>query len=157
MSVVIRLSGTGKTHAISYRIVATEKWSKRDGRYIEILGFYNPWQREGDRYKLDKVRYDYWLSKGAKASPTVLELIETDGKPKPKPIKVRPKKEAATAAAAQTPAGDQPAPVEAAKEETPAPEAPTETPVQTSTDKEGTEGAKPSQPSEPAPTAEVAK
>ena len=95
MSVVIRLSGTGKTHAISYRIVAAEKWSKRDGRNIEILGFYNPWQRAGDRYRIDRSRYDYWLSVGAKPSPVVAELVETEGNPKPKPVKARPKKETA--------------------------------------------------------------
>lgn len=107
MSVVIRLSGTGKTHAISYRIVAAEKWSKRDGRNIEILGFYNPWQRDDDRYKIDKARYDHWLSVGAKPSQAVEELVETGGNPKPKPVKVRPKKETAAPAEASVPATEQ--------------------------------------------------
>jgi small subunit ribosomal protein S16 len=144
MSVVIRLSGTGKTHAISYRIVVAEKWSKRDGKNIEILGFYNPWQREGDRYKLDKERYDYWLSKGAKPSPAVEELVETSGNPKPKPKKERPKKETA---AAPAPAADQaPATEEPAKEEAPAP---AQQPAPDKEDQESKEEAKPSEPSEP--------
>src|SRR3990167_3973189 len=123
MSVVIRLSGTGKTHAISCRIAVQEKWSKRDGKYVELLGFYNPFQREDSRFKIDKTRYEYWLSKGAKPSPTVQELIETNGSPKPKPKKVRPKKEAA---AAPVPAA---APTETAKQE----ETPTEAKAQAQT------------------------
>src|SRR3990167_1212132 len=139
MSVVIRLSGTGKTHAISYRIAVQEKWSKRDGKYVELLGFYNPFQREDSRFKIDKTRYEYWLSKGAKPSPTVQELIETNGNPKPKPKKVRPKKEAAAAPAT--------APAEVAKPE----EAPVEATASTTEEKPEEKAAEPAK-VEPAET-----
>ncbi|MBI3341861.1 30S ribosomal protein S16 [Candidatus Curtissbacteria bacterium] len=112
MSVVIRLSRTGKTHNISFRIAVNEKWSKRDGKNVEELGFYNPFQREGDRYKINKERYDYWVSKGAKPSPAVQELVEGNGirpeKPKKKK-KEEEKKPAAQASPIASPAAqDQP-------------------------------------------------
>lgn len=71
--VKIRLSRTGKTHQISYRIVAQDSRAKRDGAFLEILGFYNPTAKQGLAIKKD--RLDYWTSRGAKPTAAVARLI----------------------------------------------------------------------------------
>lgn len=74
MAVKIRLSRTGRTNAPSYRVVAIDEHKKRDGRFIEILGSYNPLAKVANfEYKKDRVAY--WLSKGAKPSATVAALL----------------------------------------------------------------------------------
>ncbi len=87
MSVVIRLTRTGKKHSISYRVVATDKLAKRDGKFLEILGYWLP-QGKKDTLNLKKDRIEYWISKGAQPSPTVKSLIATGTvERKKKPIK----------------------------------------------------------------------
>ncbi len=74
MSVVIRLSKTGKRGEGRYRVVVTEKRYRRDGEPIESLGWYE--KRVKDQKKeINRKRYDYWLSKGAKPSPTVEKIM----------------------------------------------------------------------------------
>lgn len=89
MSVVIRLSKTGKTHRISYRIAVQDKHTKRDGKFIENLGFFNANKGENEAFKIDKSRFDYWISSGAKPSQAVIELVEGNGKRPIKPKKPR--------------------------------------------------------------------
>ncbi|OGH07963.1 MAG: 30S ribosomal protein S16 [Candidatus Levybacteria bacterium RBG_16_35_11] len=72
MSLVIRLSKTGKKGERRFRIVVNEKRSRRDGKALEILG----WYEKGRDLKLKKERYDYWVSKGARPSETVFKLIK---------------------------------------------------------------------------------
>ena len=72
MSLVIRLSRTGKKGERKFRVVVKEKRSKRDGGSIEILGWYT---RGEETKNIDKKRYDYWVSIGAKPSPTVAKLV----------------------------------------------------------------------------------
>lgn len=74
MSVVIRLSKTGKRGEARFRIVVTEKRYRRDGEPIESLGWYEK-REKMHKKKINKERYDYWLSKGAKPSPTVEKII----------------------------------------------------------------------------------
>ena len=72
---VIRLQRVGKKNQPSYRVVLAEKKSPVKGKFIEILGNYNP------RLKtkaLEKERILYWLSKGAQASPTVHNLLVSE-------------------------------------------------------------------------------
>ena len=73
MSVKIRLTKTGKKHQISYRVVATDTRTKRDGKFLEILGTFNPLQN--NLFKLNQERLNYWLSKGAILSGAVAKLI----------------------------------------------------------------------------------
>ncbi len=74
MSVVIRLSKIGKRGEGKYRVVVTEKRYRRDGEPIESLGWYE--KREKDQKKeINRQRYAYWISKGAKPSPTVEKII----------------------------------------------------------------------------------
>ena len=70
----IRLTRTGKKHQPSYRIVVTEARSKRDGKYIESLGFYNPLIKS-KKIKIDKKKYQEWLAKGAQPTDVVRRLI----------------------------------------------------------------------------------
>ena len=70
----IRLTRTGTKKKPAYRVVVIEKSRARDGRFIEILGHYNP-KRDATVVKLDKEKYDYWISKGAQPSETVRSLV----------------------------------------------------------------------------------
>jgi len=77
MSVKIRLSKTGKKHQISFRIVAQDSHAKRDGRFLEILGFYNPKLKTPNNLKFKKERLNYWVTKGAKPTLSVANLLKT--------------------------------------------------------------------------------
>lgn len=74
MSVKIRLRRMGKKKQPHYRIVVADSRSPRDGRFVEILGYYNPITRPA-RLRVDLNRVDYWLGEGAIASPTVSSLV----------------------------------------------------------------------------------
>ena len=64
-----------------YHIVVTDSRNKRDGRYIERLGFFNPIASGKEvELKLDHERVSYWLSQGAKASDRVSKLIKESSK-----------------------------------------------------------------------------
>lgn len=76
MAVIIRLAKTGRKGEAKYRIVVKEKRSKRDGKAIEILG----WYEKGvgfEKKKLNKKRFDYWVSCGAKPTPIVQKIAES--------------------------------------------------------------------------------
>ena len=75
MSVKIRLAKTGKKHRISYRIVAQDTHSKRDGNFLEILGFYLPYEKKATSLKIKKDRVDFWITKGAKPTESVSKLL----------------------------------------------------------------------------------
>ncbi len=73
--VKVRLTRMGAKKAPFYRIVATDSRNRRDGRFIEILGYYDPAkQPEVLHIKLDRV--EYWKSVGAQVSDTVASLIQ---------------------------------------------------------------------------------
>lgn len=79
MSVKIRLSKTGKKHQISYRIVAQDSKSKRDGKFLELLGYHLPYRKDKKGTNIKKDRLDYWTSKGATLTPAVAKLIRQSG------------------------------------------------------------------------------
>ena len=58
-----------------YRVIAIDQRSRRDGRCIEQLGYYDP-MRDPFDLKLDLERVDWWISKGAQPSDTVARLIQ---------------------------------------------------------------------------------
>ncbi len=75
--VVIRLSRGGSKSRPFYNIVVADKRNRRDGRFIERIGFYNPLARGGEeplRVAVD--RLTYWTSVGAEPSPTVARLVK---------------------------------------------------------------------------------
>lgn len=61
-----------------YRIIVTERESKRDGRFVEIVGHYDPIAK-GDKVKIDRERYDYWVGRGAQPSETVRRCVRQAG------------------------------------------------------------------------------
>lgn len=140
MAVRIRLSRVGATKRPSYRVVAIDSRRPRDGRALEILGFYDP-LTEPATVQIDTERFAAWVGKGALPSETVAKLIKLSGSapapadaPAPKPT--RPRKPSAKATAKAKAKVVAEAPVETAAEapaETPdetVAEAPAETPAE---------------------------
>jgi len=72
--VVIRLTNIGRKGERKYRIVVKEKRSKRDGKAIEVLGWYEKKENLVNK-KIDMDKYNYWISKGAKPTKAVVNLI----------------------------------------------------------------------------------
>ncbi|MGQ0657659.1 MAG: 30S ribosomal protein S16 [Chromatiales bacterium] len=74
--VTIRLSRGGATKRPFYYIVVTDSRCKRDGKKLERIGFFNPMAASNEpRFQIDKARVEYWLSKGARTSERVTDLI----------------------------------------------------------------------------------
>ena len=73
MSLVIRSARVGKRGERKFRIVVTEKRSRRDGDSIEGLGWYE--KGANGAKQINKVRYDYWVKEGARPTPTVEKLV----------------------------------------------------------------------------------
>ena len=75
--VVIRLARGGAKKRPFYNIVATDSRNRRDGRFIERIGFYNPIATDKEEsIRIAQDRLTYWLGVGAQASPTVERLIK---------------------------------------------------------------------------------
>ncbi len=75
--VMIRLARGGAVRRPFYHIVVTNRRGRRDGRYIERLGFYNPVATgQETELKVDLERADYWLSQGAQTSERVAQLLK---------------------------------------------------------------------------------
>ena len=75
----IRLMRMGAKKSPSYRVVVKEKLSKRDGAYVENVGFYNP-TRDPAEVRLDMERVNYWIERGAQPTDTVRNLIRQQSK-----------------------------------------------------------------------------
>ncbi|MGA8871373.1 MAG: 30S ribosomal protein S16 [Candidatus Acidiferrales bacterium] len=76
---MIRLARMGKKKRPFYRVVVTEKTRPRNGRFVEIVGTYDPLKKPA-AVEVDRERVQYWLSKGAQPSDTVRSLLRN---PKP--------------------------------------------------------------------------
>jgi len=72
----LRLKRTGRKRSPSYRLVIMENTSRRDGRPIEELGYYDPITKN---YKFDVEKIKKWLSYGVKPTETVLSLLKKAG------------------------------------------------------------------------------
>ena len=78
--VVIRLSRGGAKARPFYNIVVADKRVRRDGRFIERLGFDNPLAKDGEaQMRVAQDRLTYWRGVGAQASPTVERLLKQAG------------------------------------------------------------------------------
>lgn len=75
MAVVLRLARLGKHKSPAYRVVATDKQNKRDGRFLEVLGTYNPLSNPA-RVTLKEDLIKKWLGQGAKPTDVVRSLIK---------------------------------------------------------------------------------
>ena len=78
MAVRIRLTRKGTKKKPFYRIVAADIESPRDGRFLELLGTYNP-MTEPNTITLKEDRIKYWLGEGAKPSTTVQSILKRQG------------------------------------------------------------------------------
>ena len=78
MAVKLRLTRVGSKKNPVYRIVAADSRSPRDGKFLEIVGRYNP-QTEPSTIELDEEKVRDWLSKGAQPSDTVARLLKIKG------------------------------------------------------------------------------
>ena len=74
----IRLRRVGQKGQPSYRVIAADKEAPRDGRFLEILGFYNP-RTEPHTLELKEERVYDWLNKGAQPSESVVKLFKSIG------------------------------------------------------------------------------
>lgn len=88
---VIRLARTGRKKSASYRVVAAEKSRAATGKFVEVLGHYNPHSKE---LALDKERLGTRVSQGAQPSNTVLRLMVREGMELPKWAKLAQKQRA---------------------------------------------------------------
>src|SRR5256885_13293607 len=120
MAVAIRLRREGALNRPYFKVVVTDTRSPRDGKFIEIVGTYDP-KKAGQNSTLKLDRIEHWISKGAQPSDTVRSLIKKTKNPE-----AAAKKEAA-AAAKKAAAAAKPAPAPPPVETEPA-AAPAETP-----------------------------
>ena len=75
MSLIIRLTKTGKKGESKYRVIVKEKRDRRDGKALEILGWFQK-TAKGNHMEVKKDRVAYWKSVGAQMSNTVHELLK---------------------------------------------------------------------------------
>ena len=75
----IRLRRTGSTKRPYYRVVVADSREPRDGRFVEVLGHYDP-RKSPAVVKIDAERAQYWIGKGARASDTVRSLLKKNKK-----------------------------------------------------------------------------
>ncbi|MGH9210400.1 MAG: 30S ribosomal protein S16 [Acidimicrobiales bacterium] len=78
MAVKLRLMRMGKKKQPTYRVVAADGRSPRDGRFIEIVGVYNP-RTDPSEIRIDNDKAVDWLSKGAQPTDAVRKLLEISG------------------------------------------------------------------------------
>ncbi len=78
MAAKIKLTRMGAKKQPTYRVVIQEEHSKRDGRFIENIGFYNP-RTEPATIVLNQERVNYWLGVGAQPTESVGQLLKTAG------------------------------------------------------------------------------
>ena len=75
--VTIRMARGGAKGRPFYNIVATDSRNRRDGRFIERVGFYNPIANEAEEgLRIDMARVNHWTGVGAQVSPSVSRLIK---------------------------------------------------------------------------------
>ena len=78
MAVKVRLTRTGSNKQASYRVVVSDSRSPRDGRFIEIIGHYNPRMKPAE-IVIDAEKLRAWISKGAQPTDSVRMLMKTAG------------------------------------------------------------------------------
>jgi small subunit ribosomal protein S16 len=126
----IRLSRVGKKKQPTYRVVIADSRAPRDGKYVEIVGSYNP-RTEPDTFVIDEEKVKGWLAKGAQPTMRMQKLLAKQGLvaaptfPPPKPKAAPQEAPAATAvaepeAAAEDAGEEEPAAEQPAAEEAPA-------------------------------------
>lgn len=104
MAVRIRLTRVGTTKRPAYRVVAIDRQRARDGRALEILGYYDP-LTEPATVKLEAERINAWIGNGARPSDTVVRLMRQAGMlPAPGAPEPAPKRRTASRRGSRKPA-----------------------------------------------------
>lgn len=75
MALKIRLRQQGRTNRQTYRLVVTDIRNPRDGKYLEMIGWYNPFSTTQES-QVDIERINYWVGQGAEITPSAQSLIE---------------------------------------------------------------------------------
>jgi small subunit ribosomal protein S16 len=75
----IRLRRSGATKKPHYRVVVADSREPRDGRFVEVVGHYDP-RKDPAVVKIDTERTEYWIGKGARPSDTVRSLLKEQAK-----------------------------------------------------------------------------
>jgi small subunit ribosomal protein S16 len=125
MAVSIRLRREGAKNRPYYKVVVADSRSPRDGKFIEIIGTYDPKKPDhNSTLKLDRI--EHWISKGAQPSDTVRSLIkknrkQTSAAPAESAEAIAPAREEAPTAVAEAPAVEEPAAAPATEDPAPAP------------------------------------
>jgi small subunit ribosomal protein S16 len=94
MAVSIRLRREGTTNRPYYKIVVADSHSPRDGKFIEIIGNYDP-KKPGHNSTLNLDRAEYWIARGAQPSDTVRSLLRKNRANAAAPAEIAPDAEAA--------------------------------------------------------------
>ncbi len=77
MALKIRLRQQGRKNNLVYRLVLSDSRSPRDGKYIELLGWYNPHETEADKnLKVDGSRVLHWIEQGAQLTEKAQQLVK---------------------------------------------------------------------------------
>jgi small subunit ribosomal protein S16 len=122
LAVRIRLTRVGATKRPAYRVIAIDKRRSRDGRALEILGFYDP-LTEPATVNLETEKINAWIGKGAQPSETVVKLMRQAEKAAQQPAEVEKPKRPSRAAKPKAAAKGKAASAEPAADEAAAPEA----------------------------------
>ncbi|MBN1602681.1 MAG: 30S ribosomal protein S16 [Chitinispirillaceae bacterium] len=77
MPVKIRLARVGRKKVVQYRVVAADSRMRRDGRFLETIGFYDP-QTTPKTFTFNTDRVTYWIKNGAQPTVTVKNLLDQD-------------------------------------------------------------------------------
>lgn len=75
MALIIRMRQQGANSRQQFRVIVTDVRSPRDGKYVEKLGWYNPFGKEGKTFQLDIPRIQFWLDQGAQISDRVKSMV----------------------------------------------------------------------------------
>ncbi len=76
MALVIRMRQQGANSRQRFRLVVTDSRNPRDGKYLEMIGWYNPFGAADQNYFIDVPRVQYWLGQGAQISDRVRSLVK---------------------------------------------------------------------------------
>jgi small subunit ribosomal protein S16 len=76
MALVIRMRQQGASSRQRFRLVVTNSRNPRDGKYVEMVGWYNPFGETDKNYFLDMPRIQYWIDNGAQISDRVKSLVK---------------------------------------------------------------------------------
>ncbi len=75
MALIIRMRQQGTSSRQSFRVVVTDERTPRDGKYIEMMGWYNPFSRDEMNFALDVPRLQFWIDQGAQVSDRVKSMM----------------------------------------------------------------------------------